>query len=268
MIRRSRKAWQMQISEAELSGLTRELDAAHREAMPHMQAEAASFGANLREQIHSAGLHRRGFLLGVGALGVGVALAGCGGDNKDSAQPAAVDSAAPAAAGGRYTGDLKIVAFAAALENQAVGAYQAALDAAGKGALGTVPPAVGVFAQTAMMQHAEHAKAWNGVLTGAGLPAVTGVPLSDHQKTMDALGAVQDVGDVAKLALSLEDQAARTYLFAIGGVSDAGGIKTAATIAPVEAMHAAILNFVLGQYPVPDAFLSTTGAADPATFTG
>jgi hypothetical protein len=50
-------------------------------------------------------------------------------------------------------------------------------------------------------------------------------------------------------------------------VSSAGGISTAATIAPVEAMHAAILNFVLGQYPVPDNFLATTMAANPSTLT-
>ena len=51
--------------------------------------------------------------------------------------------------------------------------------------------------QTAMAQHAEHAKAGNAALTGAGVPAITGVPLSD--------------------------QAAETYLFAEGNVSSAGG---------------------------------------------
>ena len=45
------------------------------------------------------------------------------------------------------------------------------------------------------------------------------------------------------------------------------GIQTAATIAPVEAQHAAILNFVLGQYPVPDDFLPTDKAASPALLT-
>jgi hypothetical protein len=33
-----------------------------------------------------------------------------------------------------------------------------------------------------------------------------------------------------------------------------------ATIQPVEMQHAAILNFVLGQYPVPNAFAKTDGA--------
>ena len=38
------------------------------------------------------------------------------------------------------------------------------------------------------------------------------------------------------------------------------GIKTAATIQPVEMQHAAILHFLLGEYPVPDAFAKSAGA--------
>jgi len=36
------------------------------------------------------------------------------------------------------------------------------------------------------------------------------------------------------------------------------GIKTAASIQPVEFQHAAILYFVLGKYPVPSAFAGTS----------
>jgi RNA polymerase sigma factor (sigma-70 family) len=38
------------------------------------------------------------------------------------------------------------------------------------------------------------------------------------------------------------------------------GIATAATIEPVELQHAAILNFILGNYPVPDSFTPTAVA--------
>lgn len=72
---------------------------------------------------------------------------------------------------------------------------------------------------------------------------------------------------MARLALRLEDQAAQTYVFATFNVKSAGGINTAATIAPVEAMHASILHFVLGQYPVPDTFIGTDKAASPALLT-
>ncbi|GGZ98767.1 hypothetical protein GCM10010371_67960 [Streptomyces subrutilus] len=89
-----------------------------------------------------------------------------------------------------------------------MGAYGAALKAASAGKLGKVPPAVGTFAKTAMDQHAAHAKAWNAVLTGAGRPAITGVPLSNQPATLKALGQAKDIGAVARLALALEDQAA------------------------------------------------------------
>ncbi|MGW4808260.1 ferritin-like domain-containing protein [Kitasatospora sp. NPDC004272] len=104
-------------------------------------------------------------------------------------------------------------------------------------------------------------------LTGAGKPAITGVPLSNQPATLEALGKATTVGDVAKLALQLEDQAAQTYLFATHHLTSPGGIATAATIAPVEAVHAAILTYVLGQHPVPDGFLTTDKAADPALLT-
>ena len=250
-------------SDAELLAMTRDLDAAHRESMIEMDKAAREFSSNLRD-LGTVGLNRRHFLLGVGAVGATFALAACG-DDKEEAAPAA-DS--PKSGGSKYTGDLAVVAFAAALENQAVGAYDAALMAATAGALGKVPAAVGVFATTAKAQHAEHAQGWNAVLTSNNLEAISGVPLKGHQAVLDQLGAVKDVGAVAKLALTLEDQAASTYLLAAGAVSDPGGIKTAASIAPVEAMHSAILRYVLGMYPAPDALITTDKAANPADFTG
>ena len=41
----------------------------------------------------------------------------------------------------------------------------------------------------------------------------------------------------------------------MGTLSSADGLAAVATIAPVERQHAAILHFVLGQYPVPDTFV-------------
>jgi hypothetical protein len=93
------------------------------------------------------------------------------------------------------------------------------------------------------------------------------VPLSNQPATLKALSAATTVGAVAALALDLENQAAQTYLFAAGAVTSSGGISTAASIAPVEAMHAAILQFVLGEYPVPDPFLGTSKAASTSLLT-
>ena len=146
------------------------------------------------------------------------------------------------------------------LENLAVGTYQAGIDAATAGKLGAVPPAVVTFAQTAQSQHKDHAAAWNGVLTGAGKKAVTGVDLTVKKSVDQAFAGVKDVPGLAALALDLENAAAATYLAAINVVKSPAGIKTAASIQPVELQHAAILSFLLGKYPVPDSFAKTTGA--------
>lgn len=263
---------ELPISEGELSRLTRELDDAHRATLPLMTASAAGLSQELRDlgaespdgghQRHPH-LARRRFLVGAGASAAMLALAACGGKSE-------IDAAAPSpspSGSGTYTGDLRIVALAVALENQAVGAYDAALKAATAGKLGTVPPAFTNFAQTAMAQHKDHADAWNAVLESSGKPRITDVPLSNQPTVTAALGKVTDVPGVAKLALQLEDQAAQTYVFATFNVKSAGGINTAATIAPVEAMHASILHYVLGQYPVPDTFIGTDKAASPALLT-
>ncbi|WP_405778605.1 ferritin-like domain-containing protein [Streptomyces sp. NBC_00859] len=277
----SKGGWELPISEGEMSRLTHELDEAHRETLPVMAASARDLSAELKD-LGTAGpgrieaertrLARRRFLTGAGASAAMLALAACGGKSgttptggSASGSPSA--SASSSGGAGKYTGDLKVVALAVALENQAVGAYQAALKAANAGKLGKVPPAVATFIQTAMAQHKDHADAWNGVLSSAGKPKITDVPLSSQPAVTKALGQVKDVTGVAKLALQLEDQATETYVFATSNVKSMGGVNTAATIAPVEAMHAAILHYVLGQYPVPDAFIGTKKAASPSLLT-
>jgi hypothetical protein len=164
------------------------------------------------------------------------------------------------AGGQRLSGDLAVVGLAAALENLAVATYQAGIDAATAGKLGAVPPAIVTFATTAQGHHRDHADAWNGVLTGAGKQAVTGVDLTVKQAVDTAFAKVTDVPGLARLALDLENVASATYLAAIDGVKSKPGIQTAATIQPVELQHAAILLFVLGDYPVPDAFAQQDGA--------
>ncbi|MYS24538.1 ferritin-like domain-containing protein [Streptomyces sp. SID4948] len=252
------------------------MEAAHLDTLPAMRASAVDLTDDIRSHGNTpadgpSDPGRRRFLLGAGGAAAALALAACSSNDKKSPSssgkaPAATPSASASGAG-TYTGDLKVVALAVALENQAVGAYQAALAAAKAGKLGTVPPAVATFVTTAMAQHTDHAKAWNAVLTGAGKPAITNVPLSNQPATLAVLGKAASVGDVAQLALQLEDQAAQTYLFATYNVTSPAGIATAASIAPVEAMHAAILNFVLGQYPVPSDFLPTDKAASPTLLT-
>ena len=60
--------------------------------------------------------------------------------------------------------------------------------------------------------------------------------------------------------------AAATYLSGIGVIADKKALAIAASIQPVEMQHAAILNFVLGNYPVPDPFAKTEGARPPSDY--
>jgi hypothetical protein len=263
------------ISESELGAMTADMDEMHHASLPALR-DAVDEWKQLHSDIRaSAGsvvktiANRRQFLMGSGIALGGLALAACGSSSKSPA--ASTTTAAPAAtgSGGKLTGDLAIVALAAGLENLAVATYQGGIDAATAGHLGTVPPAVVTFATTAQKHHKAHAAAWNAILTGANKRAVTGVDKTVKTGVVDpAFAKVKDVGGLANLALELENVAAATYLNGISVITAKAGIATAASIQPVELQHAAILNFVLGKYPVPDSFGKTAGARLPADALG
>jgi hypothetical protein len=251
----------MEISEHELVAMTNELDDMHHDAMPKIYesvAEWADFGET-RRRIGATTPTRRGFLTGSGLAIGGLILAACGSSKKSSSSTTAAGGATPTTAGG--SPDLQIAALATALENLAVATYESGIKAATAGKLGKVPPAVVTFAQTAQKQHKDHAAAWNAILNSAGKKTVTGVDTTVQTTIVQpAFKLVTDVPSLAMLALTLEEAAAATYLSSISLLTSAGGIKTSASVHPVEMQHAAILNFVLGQYPVPLSFASTNGA--------
>ena len=263
------------ISEAELDAMTADLDEMHHASMPALRDavdELKQLHADVRAQaggLSNTLANRRQFLLGSGVVLGGLALAACSSSSKSSSPTTSPQTTATGGDSGKLTGDLAIVALAAGLENLAVGMYQAGIDAATAGKLGAVPPAVVTFAKTAQTHHKAHASAWNGVLKAAGERPVTGVDTTVKTGVVDpAFAKVTDVSGLAKLALELEDVAAATYLGGIGAIESNAGIKTAASIQPVEMQHAAILNFVLGQYPVPDAFAQTAGARSTSDMIG
>lgn len=263
----------IEISERELRSMTSDLDDMHRATLPVMRealAEWSELNHQVRTGIARVTPSRRGFLLGAGVALGGLALAACGSSSKSSANAPGTTAPTPTSGGGaagrgKLTGDLAVVALAAGLENLAAQTYGAGIAAATAGKLGSVPPAVVDFAQTVQGQHVEHAAAWNAVLVGANQPKVTGVDKTVQDAVVaPAFAKVTDAAGLAALALELENVAAATYLEAISVVSAPAGIKTAATIEPVELQHAAILNFVLGKYPVPDTF-TKMDAARPLT---
>lgn len=210
---------------------------------------------------------RRWLLRAGGVAAVGAFLAACGDDDEGVSESGAAATSTTAAAGdaettttggdGDASGDLAIAQLAAGLEVLAVNTYGAALDAATSGALGEVPPAVAEFVTTAMGHHQEHLDALNGIITGAGEAEVT-TPPADLEATVNEMFAeVTDVVGAARLALLLEDTAAATYLSAIPQLTSPDSIAAAGSILCVDRQHAAVLRFVLGEYPIPETFAST-----------
>ncbi len=260
---------EMQISEHELLSMTRDLDEIHHATLPAMNEAIAEFSA-LQQEIRAddapvtgrRGPSRRGFIVGAGAASFGgLLLAACSKSKTTTTNTTAGGTGTTVGHGNPYTGDLAVAALAASLENLAVATYQGGLDAATAGKLGAVPPAIATFATTAQSQHKAHAAAWNSIITNAQKTAITGVDTTVKAAIAPTFAAVKDIPGLAKLALMLEDVAAATYLNGIqNALSDAGAIKIAATIQPVEMQHAAILHFVLGDYPVPNSFSKIDGA--------
>lgn len=234
-----------------------------QETNNQMDTETTALG-----EITTSAFSRRKFLVGTSmAAGLAVATAACSKDKKSvdagdtTTTSGGGDTNTTAAAGG--SGDLAVAAFAASIEVLAVGTYKAALDAAKKGSLGAVPDAGAEFVTKAMAQHEEHLAAWNMVLKGAGKPEVT-TPNPALKTVVDGeFAKVKTFGDAATLARTLEEIAAATYLNAIPSLESKDAIKLAASIQATDAKHVAILNFVLGVYPVPDTFAKTDKAAKP-----
>lgn len=195
-------------------------------------------------------LSRRRLLLGSGVGALGLIASACGGDDDDEDE----ESSAEGDGEGGGPGDLDAAKVAASLEVLAVNTYKAALDAAGAGKLGAVPPAVATFATTVMGHHQTHLDMWNAVLTGAGETAVTEPPASLAATVNEKFATVTDVNGVAGLALELEQIAAATYLTVIPALKDKAAIMLASQIHPIDMQHVAVLLFVAGMYPVPDTF--------------
>ncbi len=255
----------MQISEAELTAMTAQLDEMHRAALPEMHAAVSAWSEKLRAGLRQAGTHqpsRRGFLLGSGVALGGVALAACGGT--DSGKKPTTTTVAGKPPSKSAPTDVQVAMLATALENTAVLTYATAAKSAKTGALGAVPPAVSTFVTTVMQQHQDHADAWN-----AALPSGNQVGKQIDTTLMDnivgpALANLKDIAGVASLALVLENAAAATYQASLQEIKDTTQLALPASIQPVEMQHASILMFMLGQYPVPASF-STTDAARPVT---
>ncbi|HJR24985.1 MAG TPA: ferritin-like domain-containing protein, partial [Acidimicrobiales bacterium] len=109
---------------------------------------------------------------------------------------------------------------------------------------------------------AHHQAASDALAEAAGGITPT-VPADIEATVNEAFAKVSDVPGLARLALSLELQAAATYLDVIPRLTTEPAIALAGSIMPIERQHAAILHYVLGEYPVPDTFATTDESLAP-----
>lgn len=202
------------------------------------------------------GVNRRQFLLAGGVAAVAATALGSVG--LPDAWAGAASAGAPKPS---RENDLRMGALAAGLEIVTVGAYQAALNAATAGSLGKVPPAGTTFVKTAVAHHQAHRDRWNALLRGAGAPIVTAPNARMQRMVEQRLARMKSFRTAALLARDLEEMAAATYQAAIPTLESKDAIGLAGSIQVVDMQHVAVLNFVLGEYPVPDVFARTKKAA-------
>jgi hypothetical protein len=203
-------------------------------------------------------LDRRRFLLaGAAATGAGV-LAACGGGDEPRPEDNPVVTRPD-----RLDGDLAVAALLVSLENLLVSVYQEVLDKREK--LGPLPQAAVTLVETVQKQHREHAGAWNGILTGAGKPGITGVNLTVKTMSSDpGLARLKDAPGLLSFGQELETITAATYLAAIGAIDNNAALKVAASIQTVENEHVAVMAYLLGRAPAPEGF-ARTDAGRPLT---
>lgn len=239
-------------SNTEVTHMTDDLEQLHRDVGLPAMAEALTGWTDALRTTASKPTNRRIFLLGAGGLAAGAGVLAALSSAPSLAAAAGVTSSRAVAGGNpeaHLSGDLAVAALAASLENLAVSTYQAAATAAGAGRLGAVPPAISTFVTTVASQHQQHAAAWNSLLTGAGKNPVTIVDPALAPVVNQRLAQATTLTEVAQLALMLENTAAQTYQVEAAKLKSAKAVSVAATIQPVEMQHAAILYYVLGEYP-------------------
>jgi len=202
---------------------------------------------------------------GASILGVAL-LAACGNDAADAPSSPVVPATQPIDTGtptttatpttsvnGSADMDLVLARTAASLEKLAVDTYGTAA-----GLITT--PAVLAAATMFAGHHQMHLDALNGVLMGAGAQPITEMnqPVYDAL-VKPALDAAKTEMDAVNIALSLEEAAAQTYVYAGGTLSTPSLRSTIMTIGGVEARHAAVLRMAaLAQSPL-DVFPNQRG---------
>jgi rubrerythrin len=145
---------------------------------------------------------------------------------------------------GDASGDIAILNAALAAELQAIAAYQVGAES------GLLTAAVKPVALEFQGHHKAHADVLAGVVKKMG-----GHPVSAKSKYDFPVDKLKTEKDVLQFAAGLEKGAVSAYVGAVPEFSDRSLSQAAATILGDEAMHWAVLRQVLGEQPVPSAFV-------------
>jgi hypothetical protein len=139
------------------------------------------------------------------------------------------------------SGDAGINAFAQSIELALAQAY-AELESSGKVAAPRALEAMRTFAA----HHQEHAAAL-GAAAGDRATSTPNRRLTNMVRTR--LRSAREERAALEVALELENEAASTYLFALGVLEATAALRLAASILPVEAEHAVVLAALLDKPP-------------------
>lgn len=199
---------------------------------------------------------RRALLAGAAAAlgGLGVACSTSGGGDVSEEDVTGITRL------DRLEGDLAVVALLASMENLAIALYETTRELVAEGDLDPLPAPVAAYLDVAQAQHEEHARAWNGILTGSGRQAVTGVNLTLKTTLEPMVGNARDYVGMATAFLEVESVTAATYLAGIQATENNATLKIAASIHPVELQHVTFLHLVLDREPLPGGFATADGA--------
>ena len=141
--------------------------------------------------------------------------------------------------------DVRILNTALGAELEAVAAYQVGAES------GLLSKAVLPIAVTFQGHHKEHAAAIASTVQKLG-----GKPVVAKEKYQFPVEKLKVEADVLRFAAGLERGAISAYLGAVPLFADRALAQVAASILGDEAMHWAVLRQVLGEAPVPSAFMS------------
>jgi hypothetical protein len=202
-------------------------------------------------------LDRRWFLKAGGVTLLGAALAACT-DDKPKAVPGQTTTTKPTTTSSGATGsDVALIKTAASLESLAISVYQRAAGS------NLVKDPEALDAVTLFLSHhMTQQQALNALLAAADVPTITSPNAAVEKVFQPALATAQTQADVLRLAFTLEDAMAQTYVYATGVVTKPAQRVTLMSIAGVQARHRLLLGSVFDTLSPDELFPSAFAKSD------